>query len=116
MSIRKVSRSDWFSFCEYTSAAMTGKHAEVELASRRLGSQVVAHGLPLLGIVYDRRSDVLEIVLEGLDHMVHRPREIYVDEPPFGPVSIGVTDAGGALQIITLRDPPMLPAWAEDRG
>jgi hypothetical protein len=111
MSIRKVGRADWFSFFDHTGTLLAGKQVEVEVASPRLGSQIVTRALPLLGMVYDPRSDVLEILLDGLDHLVQHPREIYVDDPPFAAMSIGVTDGEGVLQIITLRDPPMLPAW-----
>ena len=40
------------------------------------GTPVRAKGLPLLGIVYNPNNDIIEIALEGLDHMVHKPREL----------------------------------------
>jgi hypothetical protein len=69
----------------------------------------VAIRAPLLGIVYDPKSDVIEIALEGLDHLVYRPRDVYVDSPPFGRASLGLIDGDGALQIVKLCDPLMLP-------
>lgn len=110
MSIRRIGRSDWLDFFDRTSALMVGKRADVEIDSMELGAQVLAHLLPLLGIVYDPKDDILEVVLEGLDHIVHAPREIYIDDPPFGTTSLAVTDIDGAMMIITLSDPPMLPA------
>jgi hypothetical protein len=69
----------------------------------------VAQSLPLLGIAYDPRSDVIEIVLDGLDHMVQRPREVFVDDAPPGELCLGVVDADGTLQIIQVHDPLLLP-------
>jgi hypothetical protein len=38
-----------------------------------------------------------------------RPRELYVDEELLGIVSFQIIDAEGVRQIVTLRDPLMLP-------
>ena len=45
------------------------------MASLDLGDQTQAEWLPLLGISYDPRDDVVDIALDGLDHMIHKPRE-----------------------------------------
>jgi hypothetical protein len=99
---------EWRFFFDRLANAVVGKRAEIEVSSLALGSQVVVSGLPLLGITYDSRSDVLEIFLEGVDHVVRRPRELYVEDPPFGWASLGVIDGDGALQLVRLRDPLML--------
>jgi hypothetical protein len=33
-------------------------------------------------ITIDPNGDLLEIALDGLDHLIHRPREIYVEDGP----------------------------------
>ena len=81
---------------------------EIEVASLALGDQVEAKSLPLTGIVYDPKSDIIEFTLEGLDHMILRPRDIWVHEEPIGLASIEVTDADGAMQIVKLRNPLLL--------
>ena len=53
------------------------KAAEIEVASLSLGDQVEAEWLPLHGITYDPNDDLVEVALEGLDHMIRKPREIY---------------------------------------
>jgi hypothetical protein len=45
------------------------------VASLDLGHQTQADWLPLLGISYDPRDDVVDIALDGLDHMIHKLRE-----------------------------------------
>lgn len=57
-------------FCDFLSDALVGKHAEIELASLALGSQIEAEWLPLQGIVYDSKDDIVEIALDGLDAIV----------------------------------------------
>jgi hypothetical protein len=74
-----------------------------------LGAQVEAEWLPFLGIAYDEKSNVIEIVLEGHDHLMHDPLELYVDEDSIGMRSIHVIDSHGVKQIVQLRDPLMLP-------
>jgi hypothetical protein len=65
-----------------------------------------------LGLVYDPKDDLVEVALDGVDHMIVKPREIYLDEGLRGPMSIEIIDAEGTKQIIKLRNPLTLPAPA----
>jgi hypothetical protein len=109
MALRKLEKAEWRVYCDRVYKTLVGKRAEVEVASLDLGIQVAAEWLPLLGIAYDPKDDVFEIALEGLDHLIQNPREFYVDEGPLGLSSLEVIDSSGARQIVTLRDPLMLP-------
>jgi hypothetical protein len=109
MAPRKLDKAEWHAFFDRVSKSLLGKRAEIEVTSLSLGSQVEAQWLPLLGIVYDPKNDIIEIALDGLDHMVHRPQEVYVDIGPQGLTSLEVVDAEGVRQIVLLRDPLMLP-------
>jgi hypothetical protein len=51
-----------------------------------------ARCLPVHRAAYDSRNDVLEILLEGPDHFVPHPRELYVDCGPGGVDSLGILD------------------------
>jgi hypothetical protein len=108
MAIERVEKSEWLPFFDFMSKTMIGRHAEVDVLSLKHGDQVAAQWLPLLGMVYDAKNDVVEISLDGLDHMVHRPQELYVD---FGldTASIEVVDSDAVCQIVILRTPLMLP-------
>jgi hypothetical protein len=116
MATRKLDKSEWRTFCDRMSKGLIGKQAEIEIASLALGSQVQGEWLPLLGVVYDPKSDVIEIALDGLDHMVNRPRELYVDVGPGGMISLEIVDGGGVRQIVRLRDPLMLPPVSATTG
>jgi hypothetical protein len=45
-----------------------------------------------------------------LNHLIRRPREIYVQEGPKGVETIAVVSADGVKRILHLKDPLMLPA------
>jgi hypothetical protein len=89
---------------------LEGKQAEIEVASLRLGDQVAAAWLPLIGIAYDPRDDLVEVALEGLDHLIAKPREIYVEDGAEGIVALEIVDEDDVKQIVKLRDPVRLPA------
>jgi|SRR6267142_3345293 len=107
---RKLEKAQWRPFLDMLSKLLEAKEAEIEVASLDLGHQVQAKWLPLLGIAYDPNDDVVEVALDGLDHMIHRPREIYVDDEVGGLTSLEIVDADGVRQIVKLKDQLMLPA------
>lgn len=115
MSIRKLERPEWLGYFNIMSEALTGMRAEIEVASLNLGAQLAAEWVALLGISYDPKDDVLDIALDGLDHRISQPREIYVDEGLPGLISFEAVDAGGVRHIVKLREPLMLPAPSQGR-
>ena len=110
---RKLEKSQWRAYFDRMSKALVGKRVEIEAASLKLGDQIAAQWLPLLGISYDPKNDVLEIALDGVDHLINKPREIYVEEKGLELSGVEVVDAEGVRQIVVLGDPLMLPAPAQ---
>jgi len=110
MATEKLDRASWHAYFDTLSKALTGKRVEIEVQSLALGNQIEADWLPLLGMTYEPRADMLEIVLEGLDHMIQKPAEIYVDRNGVSLSSMEVVDRDGVRQIVRLRDPLMLPS------
>jgi hypothetical protein len=110
---RKLEKSQWRAYFDQMSKALVGKRAEIEVASLKLGDQIEAEWLPLLGISYDPKDDIIEIALQGVDHLIPKPREVYVEENGLELSSLEVIDAEGTHQIIVLKDPMMLPAPAQ---
>jgi Family of unknown function (DUF5335) len=109
MTIRRLQRDDWSGFCIHVTHGFLGKWVGIEVVSLQIGFQPEARRLPLIGISYDPKSDVLELLLGELEHLIRAPREFYVDEEPLGITSLQIIDAEGVRQIVTLRDPIMLP-------
>jgi len=110
MTARKLNRNEWKPFFDGISKVLGAKQAEIEVLSLDLGDQVEADWLPLLGLSYDSKGDVFDVALEGLDHLIAKPREIYIEDGGVGLASLAIVDAEGARQIVKLRDPLALPA------
>src|SRR5262245_50822322 len=109
MSSHTIPRSSWRGFFDNMGHAMVGKRAEVETAALDLGDQVVAEWLPLIGITYDDRDNLIDVALTGLDHLIREPTEIYVEDGPDGIETIAVQTGDGARHTLRLREPLMLP-------
>src|SRR5438309_9211570 len=105
MAAQKIDKSKWQAFFDRLSRGLVGKRAEIEIASLALGDQIEAEWLPLLGITYDPKNDILEIALDGLDHMISRPQEVYIDDSAGLLSSFAVIDGDGVSQIVQLREP-----------
>ncbi len=114
MTIRRLARNEWNGFCLHVTRHLVGKQVEMEVLSLDIGSQTEVRRQPLFGMAYDPVSDVLELVFADLDHLVHAPREFYVDEDTVGIVILQIIDSSGMRQILTMRDPLLLPAPARD--
>ena len=110
MTIRKLDKQEWKPFFDGISKVLGVKQAEIEVLSLDLGDQVETEWPPLLGLTYDPKGDVLDVALEGLDHLISKPREIYVEDGGVGLASLAVVDAEGSRKIVKLRDPMALPA------
>ena len=104
-----VPQAEWRPFFDRMSKALLGKRAEIEVASLDLGDQIIAEWIPLLGITYDTKDDLLDVALDRSNHLIRHPRDIVVEETPTGLASVAVVDAEGARQIVRLKEPLMLP-------
>ena len=104
-----VPQPEWKAYFDRLSRALLGKRAEVEVASLDLGDQIVAEWIPLIGITYDSREDLLDVALDRSNHLIRHPRQIVVEEAPAGVASVAVTDSDGLQQIVRLKTPMMLP-------
>jgi hypothetical protein len=109
MISRKVEKNEWKPLFDFLSKLLEGKHAEIDVASLDLGDQVEVEWLPVIGFVYDPKNDIVEIALEGVDHLIYGPREIYFAEEAGKFLGVDILDAKGVHQIVKLKDPLMLP-------
>ena len=108
-TLRTVPKAEWRPFFDRLSKTLLGKRAEIEVASLDLGDQIVAEWIPMLGITYDSRDDLLDVALDRTNHLIRHPKEILVEEDSAGLKSVAVVDADGARQMVHLKDPLMLP-------
>ncbi|MGA7262296.1 MAG: DUF5335 domain-containing protein [Stellaceae bacterium] len=110
MAVRKIDKPEWRVFFDWLSQGLLGARVEIEVASLEFGDQIEAEWLPLLGITYDHKDNLLEIALEGVDHLIHDPREVWADLNVGEMMSVEVIENRGVSQIIKLRQPLMLPS------
>lgn len=80
---REIPRGQWQQYFD----AFTRQHLRetpgvvtVEAMSNEIGDQVLATGARLSGLTYDPHGEALEALLEGDDHLVFRPKEVWVLE------------------------------------
>jgi hypothetical protein len=107
---QKIEKNGWRVALDRASKSLTGKRAEIEIASLNLGDQIAAEWLPIIGITYDSRDDIVEVALEGLDHIISQPHELYLQLEGGHVAAIEIIDMKGVLHIVKFREPLMLPA------
>lgn len=111
MATKTLEKTAWQAYFDHVSKQLPAgsKRVEIEVDSLQIGGQIEAEWVPLLGISYDPKNDLVEVLVEGLDHLIHHPAEIHVDSGPLGLVTMEVVDQDDVRHIIKLRDPLMLP-------
>lgn len=104
MATEQIDRASWAPFLATVTKSLDGKLAQVEVASLALGDQIAAEWLPLQGMAYDGKDDLIEVALEGVDHLIRHPRQLYTHVGPGGILAIAIADSDGNQQIVRLRD------------
>ncbi len=101
---KKLDEEEWRSALDSMSKTLTGKPASIEIAA------TAADSLTLLGVTFDRNDDIIDVAMEGFDHMIRRPREVYLDQRDGKLAAIEVVDAAGVRHIVKLKNPDVPPA------
>jgi uncharacterized protein YuzE len=109
MTAQPLPKTEWQGYCDRVSKRLLGKPAEIKVTGLVFGDQVAVKWLPLLGITYDPKGDLVEIALEGVDHLIRQPQEISVEYDSGGLTAMEIVDADQRRQILKLRNPLMLP-------
>ncbi len=110
MATKKLDRSLWRAYFDRVSQGLGVNLTEIEIAGLKLGNQIEAEWVPLTGLSYDPKDDLFAVVCDGLDHLIAKPQEVYVDDGVEGLHSVEVIDADGNHQIIQLKHPLALPS------
>ena len=112
MSTYALARAEWRGYCDRLSRALAGRRVELDVASLDLGDHVEVRWLPLLGIVFDARADVLEIALDGIGHSIFAPRGLHIEETERGLVALEIVAANETVETLRLREPLRFEAEA----
>lgn len=108
MAIKQIEPDDWGPYFDTFSQKMRRDrrtdYAEIRVFSTEDGAQKETAWLPLSGIVYDRKDNLLEVLVENMDHLVLNPSRIYVDETAKGMLtSMEVIRGDGTREVIEVR-------------
>ena len=109
MTTQRLDKQSWQEFFDRTAKDAVAKQASVEVASIELGDQIQVSSLPLLGITYDPKSQIIEIAMDGVDHLIRKPSEIIVDLEGNSLAAVKISDADGNDHIVKLKEPLALP-------
>ena len=106
MTTRILQKAEWSAYFDQFSKHLIGEKAIVDLQGLEfVGDRRQARCLPLLGLTYDAKDDILQVAMDSLDHLIHGPREIIVTDGPDGLESLKVVDANRQTQTVTLVKP-----------
>ncbi len=105
----KLEKPDWASFLNRFNKGLADTQAEIEVASLNLGDQIEAEWVPLIGVVYDPKDDIVEVAVENLDHIIRRPKELYVEDDDGELTSLAVVDGEGVRHVVNFRQAVNLP-------
>jgi hypothetical protein len=114
-TIRALPRAEWRSYCERISKQIAGGRVELDITSLDLGDRVEARWLPLQGVVFDARGDVLEVLLDGVGHSILAPRDVRLEETERGLVAIEIVAVDGTLEALRFRTPLRLEQPERER-
>jgi hypothetical protein len=118
LATEKLAQDAWGPYFDTISKDLGTLLATVEVVGPDVGAQTIADHLPLTGISYDHKDDIVVIGLdapggdpEEMQHLVDHPRAIMVATgDPAGPrFVIDVEDAEGRRHLVRLELAPELP-------
>lgn len=107
---KRLEKTVWKTYFDSVSNILDGKYVEINVAALNIGSQITAEWLPLLGVTYDQHDDLIAVMAEGLDHMIRKPREVFIESEGVDLLSMQVIDGDGISRIVRFREPLLLPA------
>lgn len=102
MVSRTLPPAEWQSYFARLSETVYGRQARIEVLAPALGVQVLARSSSLVGITYEPKRNTLEILVEGLDHIIEKPKAISVQEDDGVLQALEIVDRDDRHQILTL--------------
>ena len=111
MATRIIDRQDWQHYFDHLSSVMPTFMVEIEVAGLDIGDQIEGEWVPMTGISYDPKSDLLTVELDngrGM-HNIDKPQQVVVEEDDAGLLSIEVKCGHGHIHVLRLKTPLELP-------
>jgi len=109
MAVKKLEKGHWGTYLDQFSKQLPVQLAEVMVESLKLGSQVEAKWLRVFSVNYDHKDDIIVISLDGLEHIIHRPKTIFIDDSDGIVTSLEVIDVDDTHHLVQFRKPLAQP-------
>lgn len=105
---RQIPREEWEAYFDrFTKQHLRDDRPEaatIEVLSPTIGDQIEEESATLLGITYDPKGRAFEVLVEGLDHLVFEPREVWVVEEEGGLLSsVEIVREDGTKEVLTIH-------------
>ena len=102
---KQLQRAEWKDYFDrFTSERLGDGAVTVEVISPTLGDQFEVSAVRLLGLAYDPKSRIFEVLVEDVDHLTFNPSDIWVLEGEPGFIStVELVTVDGGKEIIYVR-------------
>jgi hypothetical protein len=105
MTTHNIDKAHWRGFLETITLDLVDSGSEAEVGYLALRCRVTEKWLGLFGLNYDPRADAIEIALDGIDHVIDAPRQLWAEIGPAGLESLAIVGENHTSQIVRLRAP-----------
>ena len=105
METRTLDKSEWADELIRLWRAMDGKEVMVEVEALKLGDQIEAEHVPLKGLSYDPKDDVVQMWVGDIGHTIHCPTKIDLAYADGKLSAIDITDTDGEQHLLRLKQP-----------
>lgn len=108
MAVKKIDQQEWQKYFDtFTLKYLKDEqpeYIEVQVMSENMGVQPEIQWMVLKGITYDPKSDLLEIQVNKMEHLITEPKEIYVEEAEDGWMTgMQIIQKNGEKNLIDIR-------------
>ena len=112
MKTERLAQSEWQAYFDSVSEFLEGKRVTIHVAALDIGDQIEEENVALFGVTYDPKDNLIDIALQGNNHMIANPQDVRIVIGDGGIEAIGIIDGDEREQIIQLSEPLMLPSHA----
>lgn len=113
MATRFIAKEDLQHYFDHFSSIMPTEQVEIEVAGLDVGDQIAAEWVPLEGITYDSKDDIIVVDLaDKYQHVIKSPQEVSVEEDDDGLHAIEIKCGEGHMHLLKLKQALPLPPEA----
>lgn len=111
MELRPIERENWQLYLDQLSRSIQGNYVEIEVASLGTGDQIEEAWIPLIGLSYDPKEEILFVHTEQFERAIHNPKEVVaLHDAGMHVRSISIKDAEGNVNTVNFRAPILIEA------